>query len=367
MTKFKDYFDEALTRRTAASVREAYTGFDAEGFTTAVTAELDALEMTDRIALMAAELHARLPTDYPAALDILRAIMPPELPTDSTEGVLESPEMWVIAHFVQVYGREHYAESMAMMRPITKRFSAEFAIRPYIEQQPQRTLATLLEWTTDPNVHVRRLTSEGTRPRLPWASRLQVVIDEPGLTRPILDALRADPEQYVRRSVANHLNDLTKDHPDYVLDLLRTWNTDPSPPTGWITKHALRTMVKAGHPDALALLGFEPPRVEVVQFRAEPETIRIGESVTLSAKLTADIEQALMIDYAVHHVRANGSARPKVFKLTEKTIRPGERLHITKTHSMRRVTIRTYYPGEHRIDLQINGKVVATTVFTLEA
>jgi 3-methyladenine DNA glycosylase AlkC len=236
--------------------------------------------------------------------------------------------------------------------------SAEFAIRPFIERYPERTMAQMLEWAGHESPEVRRLSSEGCRPRLPWGIRLHDLVADPSPILPILERLKNDESESVRKSVANNLNDISKENPDVVLDLLRRWQTEATEEIHWITGHALRTLVKQGHPQALALLGYgSADDIAVHNLAVEPRSIQVGDKVTLffDIESLADEPLNLMIDYVVYHMRANGTLSPKVFKLTKRTIQPGEVLHIERKHSFAPVTTRKYYPGEQALEPKING------------
>ena len=259
---------------------------------------------------------------------------------------------------------------MPALEEFTQQFSAEFAIRPFIVRYPERTMAQMLAWAGHESAEVRRLATEGCRPRLPWGIRLQDLVADPSPILPILERLKNDESESVRKSVANNLNDISKDNADVVLDLLRGMArlalTDE---VRWITGHALRTLVKQGHPQALALLGYpSDAEIAVQNVAVEPQSIQIGDEITLSFDIEslADDPLNLMIDYVVYHMRANGTLSPKVFKLTKRTIQPGEVLHIERKHSFAPVTTRRYYPGEHAIEPKINGQLFGRAGFVLK-
>lgn len=364
---FKAYFGVDLAARLAGDLRRVYPAFDADSFVGQVAADVESLELKDRVALIAAALRDHLPADYPTALATLLAILGPEL--DAEQGMFEHGyHVYPLAHFVEVYGLDHYAESMRALHAITRRFSSEFAIRPYLRRYPQRTLAHLREWAHDPNPHVRRLVSEGTRPRLPWAMRLDPFIADPTPTLALLDLLHDDPSAYVRKSVANHLNDISKDHPARVIETLTRWQTTGTPDRiAWIARHALRSLVKAGDPAALALLGYGPPQVVLADFSVSPAVIELGEAIELRATLRSDSDapQPLVIDYAITFVRARGKTGAKVFKLTTTTLDPGAALDLAKTHVFKPVSVRRYYPGVHCVALQVNGVALGDASFEL--
>jgi 3-methyladenine DNA glycosylase AlkC len=358
--KIKDYFNKQTVGELAVAIREQYATFDAEAFTARVFDEgWVARELKERIRHITTILHDLLPADYRAALEILQQAML------QVEGIVQ----WVFTDYVEVYGLEDWEASIPVLEEFTQRMSAEFAIRPFIERYPERTMARMLSWAGHESAEVRRLASEGCRPRLPWGIRLQDLIADPSPILPILEQLKDDESESVRKSVANNLNDISKDNPDLVLGLLRQWQTGATDEVRWITGHALRTLVKQGHPEALALLGYgSADEIAVHNLAVEPERIRIGDEIRLSFEIESRAGEPLnlMVDYVVYHMRANGTQSPKVFKLTKRTIRPGEVLQIEKRHSFARVTTRKYYPGEQAIEPKINGRSFGRITFYLE-
>ncbi|RYZ72670.1 MAG: hypothetical protein EOP05_10765 [Proteobacteria bacterium] len=246
-------------------------------------------------------------------------------------------------------------------------------MRPFLNADPKTTLAYLLKASVDKNVHIRRWSSEGSRPRLPWGERLNEFIKKPESTLPILENLKYDDELYVRKSVANHLNDIAKDHPDFVVKILKRWQqevpTEHKPKIDWITRHALRVLIKNGHAGALALVGVSSnAAIEIKALKVSPTTLQFGESLRFSFEIqsTARKAQKLVIDYVIHFVKASGKTAPKVFKLKTFSLGPNEKLKIEKSHAVRKITTRDYFPGKHTLALQINGKVVAQKNWTLE-
>lgn len=340
--------------------------FDRDAFVAEALDGLDALELKERVDQITRALHRNLHLPFEEAARCLVATLPPAL--EGAEGVTAGFSLWPLCHFVEVFGVEHLDASMAAMYELTQRFSAEFAVRPFLARYPEATLARLLALTGDPNEHVRRWCSEGTRPRLPWGMRLAAFVADPRPVLPILEALRDDESEYVRRSVANNLNDIAKDNPDLVLDLCERWLADASAERAALVRHALRTLVKAGDARALALLGYGGAAISVEGFTVDPVRAAVGEVVTLALRLSSsgDAEQALLIDYIVHHQRANGGTSPKVFKWTTRAVAPGGTLALSKRHSFKPVTTRRYYAGVHRIEVQVNGAVVASASVELE-
>jgi 3-methyladenine DNA glycosylase AlkC len=246
---------------------------------------------------------------------------------------------------------------MTTQYELTKRFTAEFSIRAFIDRYPDATLDRLRVWAINDNVHVRRLVSEGTRPRLPWAPRLRRFQDDPTPVIEILDLLKEDEEEYVRRSVANNLNDISKDHPDIAVETAARWWSD-DPTTRRLVRHGLRTLIKAGDTRALEVLGYgvDSP-IRMREFTIEPTEVRIGESVRITADLEnpSDKPAEALVDFVIHFVKANASTSPKVFKGGERSISPADTARVSKKVSVAQHSTRTHYPGTHRVDVQING------------
>ncbi|WP_032380068.1 DNA alkylation repair protein [Rhodococcoides fascians] len=260
-----------------------------------------------------------------------------------------------------------FDDGMSLLAELTGRLSSEFAIRTFLRADLDRALAIALEWTQSPDEHVRRLASEGTRPYLPWAVRVPEILARPGSTMPILDRLYRDDSDYVRRSVANHLNDFSRDDPNIVVQSAARWLDDPDANTGRLLRHALRTVIKNGNTDALALLGFAPAELAVTGPVLDVPKLLIGGSLEFTASIrNLGLEPAqVVIDYIVHHTKANGGMTGKTFKLKTTTIAAGESVDVRRQHSFKALTTRKYYPGPHAIELQINGVSYGRTDFEL--
>ncbi len=362
---FKDWFDRQAARRLGAQIAAVWPAFDEARFVRHATRGLDRLELLARVQVLADALAAGLPDHVPDALDILTRSLPPVAPDDGlqTDGWLQ----WPIGQYIADHGVPHLDASLLAMTELTMRFTSEFAVRPFLARQPAETRARLLELTRHPNPHVRRWCSEGTRPRLPWGKRLTALIADPSPNWPILEALKDDPELYVRRSVANHLNDIAKDHPDLVLARCRAWRQQATPERLWIIGRALRTLVKAGHPDALALLGFSPAADVAARLAVSPRRLAIGDALQLDAVLRNDGTQPvrLVVDFVLHFARPAGKSSAKVFKWTKLELAPGQQTAIGRRFPLRQTSTRTLHPGRHRVELQVNGGRVAASAFTL--
>jgi 3-methyladenine DNA glycosylase AlkC len=343
----------------------ASADFPARSFVRRAKHGLDELELRARVDHTAHVLRACLPDDFGEALDIvLRAGESWKSPGGPVGGFAA----WPIIEMIGFHGIEHYDASLCALRELTHLFSSEFAIRPYIEHDPKKALRCLRAWSDDPREHVRRLVSEGTRPRLPWGTRLRMFQRDPKPVLLLLERLKDDPSEYVRRSVANNLNDIAKDNPDAMLAVCKRWSKKANTNRAWIIRHATRSLVKQGHPVALEILGYDANAAVVVRkLRVQPATVALGEDVSLSFELHSKSKSdlPLVVDYVVHHVKKNGRATPKVFKLKNVTLPGGTRMDVHKVHRLRPISTRTYYAGRHTIEITVNGKAGARATFEL--
>lgn len=363
---FKDRFDTRAAKELAAQICTVWNEFDQKRFLKLATQNLASLEMTARVRQFSDALAKALPEDIPVALEILVRSLP--APMESCDDFKSSWIQWPIAHFISQHGLPHYDQSMAALREITMRFTSEFAVRPFAVAYPEKVYADLLKLTADPNPHVRRWCSEGLRPRLPWGQRLNDLVADPTPLWPILDALRNDPEPYVRRSVANHLNDVAKDHPEWVVAKCTKWiKSGRNKELDQLVRHALRTLIKNGHPGALALLGFAPLKKTDANFAIRRKTVRIGSPLELTLTLISSSKaaQKIVIDFAIHFLRKNGSHSRKVFKWRTLSLPGGATLSISKKHPFRKTTIRALYTGLHRVELLVNGATLSNLPFKL--
>lgn len=354
----KDQFDAGVVATLAERFAAASTDFDAGSFTSTVDASLVELELKDRINLVSDALAASLPEDYPTALATVVQV---------AESGVEGFAAWPLCSFVERHGLAEPELSLEMMERLTRRWSCEFAIRPFLDTELDLTRTFLRRWVHHDDEAVRRLASEGTRPRLPWGPRVQALLDDPEIGIELLTELRHDPSETVRRSVANHLNDIARDHPDRVVEITARWASDPLVDPRMI-RHALRSLVKAGDAGALAALGFTTdPEISVGSFVASPGELSLGDELTLDTTITSTAEsgQRLVVDFVIHHVAANGSTSPKVFKWTTVELGPGEVVELVKRRRIATASTRRYHAGEHRVDLQVAGEVVASARFQL--
>jgi 3-methyladenine DNA glycosylase AlkC len=355
----KNSFGRDIPIWVSGEIKRVHPTFDTETFLSDVNDGFDDLELTPRGWRIAHCLHRHLPESYPESLEIILASLGPEISDAELTG-MEPFRYMPHVFFVAKYGIDHFELSMQAQYTLTKRFTAEFSIRAFIEKYPEQTLIRLRQWAHDDNVHVRRLVSEGTRPRLPWASRLAKFQQDPGPVVELLELLKDDPELYVRRSVANNLNDIGKDNPEMLIATAARWTEGASSERQWLIGHALRSAVKRGEAGALAILGFSAkPKIDIRELEISPQQVRIGDSVQLAFALVSESAetQRLLVDFQVHYVKANGTTRAKVFKLRSLDLAPGHTVRLQKKISCREMSTRRHYPGEHQIDLLVNGQI----------
>ncbi|GIP16168.1 hypothetical protein J40TS1_18100 [Paenibacillus montaniterrae] len=362
----KDIYSKDFLINFSSIVQSAYKAFDTSAFITTVMDEAwDALPLKARTRKISESLGIFLPSSYESALDILYAI------ADSCIGF---PYLF-FPDFVAVYGKEekHWELSMNALESFTQKSSAEFAIRTFILSDPERVMRRMTAWAEHPNEHVRRLSSEGCRPRLPWGEALPMFKKNPEPVLSILELLKADPSLYVRKSVANNLNDIAKDNPELVLETAHRW-IGKNPDTNWIVRHGCRTLIRKANPKAMELFGYEiaqdqAPIATLASLSVQPSTLTIGNSCEIQYSL--DIRKGepahIRIEYGIDFIKSNGKASRKSFLLSDKTVPGGVHLTGTRKISFSDLSTRRHYPGNHRIVLLVNGQEVAETSLMLEA
>lgn len=372
---FKNLINAEVVQAIGHHLQRVDAGLDRRGFEARALAGLDALELKARVLQVADALVATLPADVDRAAGLLEASLGPPGAGDDLSALRTSERglagwaVWPLTEAIARLAIDAPERGLAALHAMTQRLTAEFAIRPFIVRHPALCFATLARWVRDPSAHVRRLVSEGSRPRLPWGLRLQALVLDPTPTLPLLAALQDDPSEYVRRSVANHLNDIAKDHPARVAEWLVRHLPEAPAERRALLRHASRTLIKQGDPAVLAAWGLGQAFRGEAQWTVAPARVAIGGELTLRLVLrsTAAKPQRLVIDYAVHHVKANGSTSPKVFKGWAIELGPREERALERRHSFKLVTTRRYHPGVHTVDLRINGQVLGEAALHLRA
>ena len=356
--RLKDiFFTEASLNTFADSIRAQHPQFDKKKFLGLVRDETwEERELKARMRHVTRCLHQTLPQSYKTALRILRKAAPH----------VKGFEALSLPDYVELYGLDDWAASLPALALFTRYSSSEFAIRPFIAANPKKAMVTVLKWAGDKNKHVRRLASEGCRPRLPWGMALPVFKNDPRLILPVLDKLKNDDSEYVRKSVANNLNDISKDHPELVLDICERWY-GKSKKTDWIVKHACRGMLKGGNKRAMSLFGFvDPGNLSIKNLKFDRKTLSVGEDVRYSFDVTVKAKKPceVRIETTVHYVRPTGKPLRKVFKIREGTLDPGTH-NITRTLSFKDQSTRKHHPGKHGFSIVVNGVEKATALINL--
>ncbi|MFE9479889.1 DNA alkylation repair protein [Streptomyces spororaveus] len=357
--------DELLSADTVTSLARLLASAAGRRSSPALLARagaLNRLAFSGRVAAVRDAVLDDLPDDWPA----FEAVVRTALARPGFEGWMTFP----VNEAVAVRGLEAFEPGLDLLHDLTSRLTAESAVRPFLRADPARALAVVQKWTDDPDPHVRHLASEGTRPRLPWAPQLPAFVADPRPALPVLDALYRDGSEYVRRSVSNHLNDIARDHPALAVETAARWLAEPGATTDRVVRHGLRTLIKAGRPEALTLLGHAPDvPVTVHGPVVTTPRVAVGEYLVFDWAVTntGELPAELVIDYVVHHTKANGTRTPKVFKLVTRPLAAGETLSGTKRHSFKPITTRRYHSGEHLVQLQINGRVRGEAAFSVDA
>ncbi|GAA0134438.1 DNA alkylation repair protein [Paenibacillus sp. YSY-4.3] len=354
-------YNEEFLSGFAEKVKRVYSPFEGATFIADVLAEpWDELELKARIRKISSTLGRFLPGNYEEALKVLYKI---------DEECVGFPYLF-FPDFVEVYGQaeDHWELSMQALERFTSKSSAEFAVRPFLLREPERMMQQMMIWSKHNNEHVRRLSSEGCRPRLPWGQALPMFKRDPGPLLPLLEQLKADPSLYVRKSVANNLNDITKDHPSVVIRLACEWLGE-HPDTDWIVRHACRNLIRKADPDIMKLFGYTDtadveatPLVSDAALSVDKAIVAIGENSELAYDIRFRKGDFLRVrmEYGIDFVKANGQTSRKLFRLVDRDLPGGTRLTGSRKHSWKDLTTRRHYPGEHRIVLLVNGREVAS-------
>lgn len=363
-------FNRAKVTMLAERISKVHPRFQAQSFIAAVLAPFPSLELKARITHIAEELSRHLPMPFEEASAILVESLPPPLDPNLSDDDFGDFIYAPFSEFVAIKGchANDLKASLQALEHMTQRFSAEYAIRPFINAFPRETLSFLESCTAHSNYHVRRLASEGSRPKLPWGIKIET---SPQDSIDILDALFCDTKRFVTRSVANHLNDLSKNDPDLVLSTLNRWaQSGKQVPLemGFITRHSLRTLIKQAHPKALSLLGYgQSPKVDVTEAQMHTPQVRLGDAAMFSLKFVSKAKQALLLDYTVQHADAPTGKGLKVFSLKDTHATKKQYFDLSKKHPMKAMTTRKLYPGVHTLSLRMNGQTIKTLHFNLHA
>ncbi len=374
MEPFKNIFNEDAVKKISKEIKQVYKPFNTLGFEKEVLKTLNDLELKDRVRLISSTLKDHLTNDYKKNIKILTSILSDENLHERKEWDGKNEKgisgfiTWPLTQYIEDNGLEDLKTSMDGLYQMTKRFTAEFAIRPFLEKYGEEVYTKYLNlWVKDKSRHVRRLVSEGTRPNLPWGSKVSWISENPKFNIYLLEKLKNDTEEYVRRSVANHLNDISRIDKKLLLGTISKWDLE-CPETKWIIRHATRSLLKAGEPRALRLNGYDTnPKVKLSKFKLGPKKIKEGESFKFKFEIenTSNKGLSLLMDYIIHYPKKNGKLSPKAFRLKSLKLKKGERITIEKEVVFKKVTTRVHYTGHHIFELKICDQIFVNDKFKL--
>jgi 3-methyladenine DNA glycosylase AlkC len=355
MSALKNLYSPAFYERLSSILAQSLPGFDKAKFISLINSDgFEDKELKARMRHTAVVLHHFMPQNFSEAVPALETII-----TNARAvgfGVNGLASMF-LPDYIEVYGLDHPDDAIRALEYVTQYTSCEFAVRPFMIKYPEKMLAQMTAWSMHDNYDVRRFSSEGARPRLPWAMAIPALKKDPSPLLPLLENLKNDPSEYVRRSVANNINDIAKDHPDVVLAIAKKWKGN-SKETDAIIKHGARTLLKQGHPEILKIYGLDATHINYSGFEVLTPKVNMGDSVefTFAIENKDTQPQTVRLEYGMYYMKAKGQLAKKVFKISEKVYQPGEKASIVRRQSFKAITTRVFYPGEHQLSIIINGE-----------
>jgi len=359
---FKNLYNDTFFNGLSKVLSKTIKDFDKKLFLKKIHDEAwEARGLKARMKHIAATLHHFMPSQFDRAVKLIYKTID-AIRNEGNKGALE---YMFFPEYVEKYGLDHFDTSMEAIEFITQFISCEFAIRPFIIRYPQKAMKQMLQWSKHESFHVRRLSCEGCRPRLPWAMALPALKKDPSPILPILENLKDDPAEFVRKSVANNLNDIAKDNTDVVLSIVKRWQ-GTSPRTDWIIKHGSRTLLRKANPHAMKIFGLAvSDKIAVDKLKIAGPSITIGSTLHFTFELTNKGDQPikLRVEYGIDYVKSGGKANRKLFKITENTYQPHKRVLFKRAQSFRNLTTRKHYAGQHTLSIVINGQELASKKF----
>lgn len=355
MSALKNLYSPAFYERLSSILATSLPGFDKAKFMNLIKSDdFEDKELKERMRHTAIVLHHFMPKDFSKAVAVLETIITNARAVGFGENGLAS---MFLPDYIGIYGLDHYDDAVRALEFTTQYTSCEFAVRPFMIKYPEQMLAQMTAWSLHDSYDVRRFASEGARPRLPWAIAIPALKKDPTPLLPLLENLKNDPSEYVRRSVANNINDIAKDHPDVVLAIAKKWKGS-SKETDAIVKHGARTLLKQGHPEILKLYGLDATHILFSGFEVLTPKVNMGDSVefTFAIENKDSQPQIVRLEYGMYYRKAKGQLAKKVFKISEKVYQPGEKAAIVRKQSFKAITTRVFYPGEHQLSIIINGE-----------
>lgn len=352
----KNIYSPNFYNKFANIVGEIIPSFDIQKFKNLIFDQTwESRELKDRMKHTSNVLHNFLPKDFENATQIIEKIINKLHQSKFTE---TSIEFMFFPHYIETYGINHFETAVKSIEFVTQFTSCEFAVRPFIVKYGDRMIKQMYDWSFHESHKVRRLASEGSRPRLPWAMAIPALKINPTPILSLLENLKNDPSEYVRRSVANNLNDIAKDNPKVVIEFAKQWKGQTKE-TDLLIKHGCRTLLKQGNSEVLALFGLENnPKIEVNNFKIHTPTVSIGENLEFSFTIQNSNKQTLTVrlEYGLYYLRQNGQLSKKVFKISERVIKPTEIINIQRKQRFKIITTRKFYVGQQKLSLIINGQ-----------
>ncbi|OXA91138.1 DNA alkylation repair protein [Flavobacterium hercynium] len=354
MGLIKDIYSVAFYENFGQTVAEVHPAFDKQQFiATIYEGNFAQKEWKERMKHTTVVLHQFMPQNFPEAVALIDKIIINLRKNKFTDGNLA---FIFFADYIEMYGLDDFKTSAKAFVSITQFISCEFAVRPFILKYKEQMIEEMTIWSLHKNHHVRRLASEGSRPRLPWAMAIPFLKKDPASILPILENLKNDPSEYVRRSVANNLNDIVKDNPQIVLEIASKWR-GISKETDAIIKHGCRTLLKQGHPEILSHYGLESTNIELSSFEVKTPIVKIGDYLQFQFHLNNKNDEAktIRLEYAIHYKKSKGHLAKKVFKISEKIYQPNQLTKIERNQSFKIITTRVFHTGIHKVSIIING------------
>ena len=359
MEPLKNFVNKTVIEAYASELEKQLKGFDSTKFKNLIlTKAWEQRKLMDRIHHVAESIQLATKGSFDEIVEGLEKAAP-NLPSGF--------EQIIFPAYIKLFGLEHYDRSLRALEHLTQYSTGEFAIRPFLKAYPDKTMEQMLKWSKHKNEHLRRFSSEGSRPRLPWGGNLPDFIKDPSLILPILENLRNDDSLYVRKSVANNLNDISKDHSDLVLEIAARWQKEHQKHTDWIIKHALRSLLKKPHPKALELFGYgKPSSLLVGAFSISKTSPKMGEAFQFNFNLenSSDVLQKIRVEYVIDFKKKRGSAE-KVFQISEFELGAASSKEFSEKHSFQELSTRKHYPGKHAISIRLNGAIKDRIEFEL--
>ena len=346
----KNALNREALHKDALIMKSVYDQFNVDEFVdTTIDQTWDELELKAREKRIGLILGKYLPDDYEKALGLIDKVVERHALDILVMG-------YPFLEFVEAYGldEKNLHLSIRALRKYTPYWSSEFAIRAFIIKYEVTMMKQMYQWSKDEDEHIRRLSSEGCRPRLPWAKALTSFQQDPTPVLTILEQLKSDPSKYVRKSVANNLNDISKTHPQLVTKLAKDWYGQ-NEHTDWIIKHGCRTLLKKGNTEVLAIFGYHDVNICVDRFVIETDMVPMGEELVFSFEVHAKEVTKIRLEYGIDYVKSNGKTSRKIYKISEGYLDANTKKEYRKIHSFAELSTRTHYPGLHSITLIVNG------------